>query len=124
MEEIIDDVPPSYRQLEDLAEYQIDYLINLMVGEWKTYAQWIWKNWDFDTLSEFCARIRAQHADLYEEAMDEGAQEDVATTKLKEEQDVIKISSDEESQEDDEGPPAESNDEMGHKEPWIQKLKD
>ena len=28
MEEIIDDVPPSYRQLEDLAEYQIDFLIS------------------------------------------------------------------------------------------------
>jgi len=31
MEKFID-VPPSYRQLEDLADYQIDYLISIMVG--------------------------------------------------------------------------------------------
>ena len=73
MEEIIDDVPPSYRQLEDLAEYQIDYLISIMVGEWKIYAYWIWQNWDFETLSEFCIRIQDQHGDIYGEAMDEEA---------------------------------------------------
>ena len=38
MEEIIDDVRPSYRLLEDLAEYQINYLIGTLAGEWKTYA--------------------------------------------------------------------------------------
>ena len=35
MEEIIDDVPPSYRLLEDLAEYQIDYLISILAGDGK-----------------------------------------------------------------------------------------
>ena len=73
MEDIIDDVPPSYHQLEDLAEYQIDYLINLLVGEWKNFAQWIWQNEDFETLYDFCARIQEQYVDLCEEAMDEGA---------------------------------------------------
>jgi len=33
MEEIIDDVPSSYQQLEDLAEYQINYVINILVGK-------------------------------------------------------------------------------------------
>jgi len=39
--------------------------------------------------------------------------------KLKDEEKVINISSDEESHGDEEGPPAESDDDIGHKKPWI-----
>ena len=122
MEEIIDDVPPSYRLLEDLAEYQIDYLISILAGEWKTYAQWLWQNWDFDTLSEFCHRIRDQHGEMHGEAMDEEAQEDAYNLDTDTDESVIEISSDEESQVDDEGPPVESDDDL--RESWIWKPKD
>ena len=101
MEDIIDNVALSYRLLEDLVKYQIDYLINLLVGEWKTYAQWIWQNWEFETLNEFYARIRAHYADLYVEAMDEGAEEDATAAELEEEKDVNDFSTDEESHVDE-----------------------
>ena len=119
MEEIINDVPPSYWQLEDLAEYQIDYLISILVREWKTYAQWIWQNWDFETLRKFYTRIRDQHGKMYGEAMDDEAQEDAIVEKFEADEDVINISSDEESQEDNKGSLVEFDNDKGHKESWI-----
>ena len=124
MEEIIDDVPPSYRQLECLAEYQIDYLIGILVGEWKTYAQWIWQNWNFETLNEFYTKIQDQHGEMFGEAIDNKAQKDVVVEESEVDEDVIEISSNKESQEDDKGPPVEFNDNSGHKESWIWKPKD
>ena len=64
------------------------------------------------------------YADLYKEALDEGAQEDTATAKLEDEENVINISSDVKSHEDEEGPLAEFDDNISHKEPWIWRLKD
>ena len=93
MEEIINDVPPSYQQLGDLVEYQIDYLIDILAGEWKTYAQWLWHNWNFETLSEFCTRIREQHGEMYKEAMDEMAQEIATIEESDIDEDAIEINS-------------------------------
>ena len=118
MGEIIDDVPSSYWQLEDLTKYQI-FLISQLVGEWKTYAKWLWQEWEFETLHEFCTRMRDQYADLYGEAIEEEAQEDVVAAEFEEKEDVVDFSTDEESQEDKEWPPAKSNKDIGTKELWI-----
>ena len=123
MEEIIDDVPPSYRQLVDLSEFQIGFLIDQFEGEWKTFAQWLWQDWEDDTLREFCARMRNEHQDLLGDVMDEEEQAGIAANLANE---VIDISSDEESdeetqevQDDDEGPSVASDSDGDHKESWI-----
>ncbi|XP_052172234.1 uncharacterized protein LOC127788162 [Diospyros lotus] len=124
MEEITDDVPPSYRQLIDLAEYQIDFLIDQMEGEWKIFTQWLWQDWEYDSLHEFCTRMRDEHVELHGEAMDEEDQEEGVANP---EDEVIDISSDEESQEaqdDDEGPQVGSDNDEDHKESWIWRPKD
>jgi len=56
---------------------------------------------------------------MYGEAMDEQAQEDAAVKEFEADEDVIDISSNEESQKDDKGPPVESDNDEGHKESWI-----
>ena len=56
--------------------------------------------------------------------MDEGAQEDATAVKLEDEVNVINISSNKESHEDEEGSLAKSADDIGHKEPWIWRPKD
>jgi len=61
---------------------------------------------------------------MYDEAMDNEAQEDAAIEEFEADGDVINISSDEDSQEDDEGPPVEFDDDEGHKESWIWRPKD
>ena len=57
-----------------------------------------------------------------EEAMYQEAQEDAYNMDSDIDENVIKISTDEESQEDDEGPPVDFDDD--HKESWIWKQKD
>ena len=47
---------------------------------------------------------------MFEEAIDNKAQKDVAIEESKVDEDVIEISSNEESQEDDKGPPVEFDD--------------
>ncbi|XP_052187706.1 uncharacterized protein LOC127798285 [Diospyros lotus] len=123
MEEIIDDVPPSYRQMVDLSEFQIGFLIDQLEGEWKTFAQWLWQDWEDDSLREFCARMRNEHQDLLGDVMDEEEQAEIAANLADE---VIDISSDEESdeesqevQDDDEGPPVASDSDRDHKESWM-----
>lgn len=64
-------------------------------------------------------RIRLQYEDLYGESMDEEALEDNTGEDPKDEDDVISISSDDESHEDKEGPLMEFDDDIGPKEPWI-----
>lgn len=73
---------------------------------------------DFLTLREFCARIRDQHGELHGAAIDEEDLED-GTMDSKVEDDVIDISSDKESQEDEEGPLVESDEDEDHKDLWI-----
>jgi len=59
---------------------------------------------------------------MYGEAMDEEAQEDAYNVDSDIDENAIEISSNEESQEDDEGPSMESDDD--YKELWIWKPKD
>ena len=67
--------------------------------------------------------MRNQYVDLYVEAIEEEAQEDAATVEFKEEEeDVVDFNIDEESHED-KRPPAESNEDIGTKEPRIWKPK-
>ena len=54
--------------------------------------------------------------------MDEEAQEDAYNLDIDTDESVIEISSDEESQVDDEGPPVESDEDL--RESWIWKPKD
>jgi len=61
---------------------------------------------------------------MYGEAINEEVQEDAAVEEFEVDEDVINISSDEESQEDNEGPSMESDDDEGYKEPWIWRPKE
>ena len=56
--------------------------------------------------------------------MDEEALEDNVGENLEDKDDVISINSNDESHEDKEGPPTESNEDIGSKEPWIWRPKD
>ena len=41
MKDIIEDIPPSYHQWLDLAQFQIDFLIGILEGELKAFVKWV-----------------------------------------------------------------------------------
>lgn len=128
MEDIIDDVPPSYHQQTGPAETQNNYLVNLLEREWKEFVQWVYQYEKFEMFAGFCHRIWVLFAKLYDEVVEEGElEDDVIPTEEEEELEEIESengdSSDVESHEDQEGPPSEFENDMSPNEPWIQRTK-
>ena len=48
MEDIINDILPSYHQWPNLAHFQMDFLAAVLDGELKTFAKWVQQNEDFN----------------------------------------------------------------------------
>ena len=58
MGDIVEDIPPSYRQYMDLVPFQIDFFIGLLEGELKTFAEWVRQEEHFDVFFYFVERVR------------------------------------------------------------------
>ena len=76
MEDIIEDIPPSYRQWLDLTQFQIDFLIGVMEGKLKTFVKWVQHNKEFNLFFYFCERFCHLLNEMYEGVEEEPMEED------------------------------------------------
>jgi len=53
----------------DLVPFQIDFLIGLLEGELKTFAEWVTQEEHFDVFFYFCERLRHLLEEMYEEVV-------------------------------------------------------
>lgn len=76
LEDIIRDVPPSYLQQPNLVQVQINYLVSLMLGEWKIHAEWLRDNGHFENFLNYSHQLRGLFEQIIDEDMAMGFLED------------------------------------------------
>ncbi|XP_052179895.1 uncharacterized protein LOC127793152 [Diospyros lotus] len=66
MEEILDDVPPSYRFWPDLVQLQINMMVGVLEGDLQDFTDWVRQGDQFPEFQLYCAQIRELFVELYE----------------------------------------------------------